>query len=124
MRGVRGARAGSSSIGRRPATPGAGSSMVIAAIAVAYACRPAPSTTRAEAEPHVATRTSVPLDADVNAEMDAESAVDASVRKEQGPRIVGLSDPMKNHHDDKNELLALFTIKEIPERDKKTIMPD
>lgn len=61
---------------------------------------------------------------------DGEADTDAAART--GIRDAGVvgssdaagSDPMTNHHEDRDELLSLFAIKDFTEREKQTIKPD
>lgn len=102
--------------------------------AVASACRPAPAPQGAGERPGES-------DAATNAAIDAASAAartDAQADAQAAlVSFAGLTgdggadaatgadgDPMKNHHDTREELLALFSIKDFTEDEKKRILPD
>jgi hypothetical protein len=55
---------------------------------------------------------------------DDASASALAALVDAGGDAASFGDPMANHHDTRDELLALFTIKDFTEAEKKRILPD
>ena len=88
--------------------------------AITAACRPAPL-------PQDATEKPVRADLDATAEAAAATALDAAaqtIASREAAAPPQDEDPMANHHNTREELLALFTIKDFTEDEKKRIQPD
>jgi len=98
--------------------------------AIASACRPAPAPQGAGERPG---------DADGASTVAADAAFVTAITDAQAAKIVAAfddagsadaaaaadaGDPMKNHHDTREELLALFAIKDFTGDEKKRILPD
>jgi hypothetical protein len=103
----------------------------LAAASLGSACRPAPTPQGAgEKPPHEAaaseggatTAASAPDGASL---VDAQAAAILAAADAGGrePPLVE-SDPMSNHHDTREELLSLFSIKDFTDEEKKRIQPD
>lgn len=104
--------------------------------AAASACRPAPAPQGAGERPSESdAATNAAVDAATaaartDAQVDAQAAlVSFAALTEDGgsggaDAAAADGDPMKNHHDTREELLALFSIKDFTEDEKKRILPD
>ena len=58
------------------------------------------------------------------AQAQADAAAAMIARGDGGDASAAVGDPMANHHDTREELLALFTVKDFTEAEKKRILPD
>lgn len=100
-----------------------GGVVLLAEASCRSAAVPHESPADAKAPPTVVTEPSPDLDAAARAILDAASSSDAGAAKLAEPPVPP-SDPMTLHAETREELLSLFTIKELNDKEKKTIQAE
>jgi hypothetical protein len=105
---------------------GFASAACFATAAVVLSCRSVPpphdgaADTKSTTAPSTAPDDAATSD-DAKLDADAQALLDATARD---GGVVTYGDPMANHHDTREELRALFSIKDLTEQETKTIQPE
>jgi len=111
----------------RPLAPACFAAAALVIGTTGSSCRPAPPPHDGQADTRPTTFSPAPNDAATSGEGDArlEAAAHAILDAAAGDAgLVTATDPMKSHRETREELLSLFTIKDLTEQEKKTIQPD
>ena len=109
-----------------PARALSGACFAAAAVIVGSSCRPAPPPHEGQAETRPAPPPDAEREPEAGADLDAAARAildaAAAASPDAGPPV--RTDPMQAHKETREELLSLFTIKELTEKEEKTIRAD
>jgi len=102
-----------------------GAPLLLATLVVAASCRPtAPPTHDGQADSRPSSDPSNAAGGYDAATLVALADASAALRGDAGSAPIPYSDPMTLHRETREDLLSLFSIKELTEQEKKTIQPD